>query len=334
MRSAQRSYIVAIVAMALTMLGGARLFSAGNYRFTGSLATKTVSESWIGVRRQDLVRGHSHSERALNRSVRGYSHRSTASNAHRVLETQQSSRVSSSLGFVQVSQPRINAIQHRLASSTSLLGANSGAATGAFAVTAISTQTPVSLSPLRIGIPALNPLVNASVQFSDGAGFSVVQAPIRIDSDGTVIVATPLYFDLRTRQIGSKQLTVTVTQNGLSSTPVSVTVQPPPTAAAYGLQPGEITKAFFQYAAMRVARQLGEFQALQALPTNTVDTSEAQDNLFGLLTSIIEARSDIDRVAKDPSLNIDAGAMNGTSMQFNAKSLDMMDAAIGSTGVR
>jgi hypothetical protein len=96
------------------------------------------------------------------------------------------------------------------------------------------------------------------------------------------------------------------------------------------VQPGQISHAFFLYHAMRIARRIGELQAFQNFPGNTVDTTSAQGTLLPLLSSVITARDDIDRVSTNPSLVINGGTLpKGTPIQFDQYSLDLMDRVIG-----
>ena len=197
-------------------------------------------------------------------------------------------------------------------------------------VTSVSNTSPTSLTPLNISTAGLNVNGPVSVQFSNSSGFSVTGPPIRVASDGTVVATVPLYIDPSTGQVGANEVSIVLTQGAQSSDPVTINIQELPTVNSYGTQLGQISHAFLTYAEMRAARRLGELQAFEELPGNTVDTSQAQANLQTLLTALIESRSDVDRVSLNNSLVISGGTLaNGTPIQFDQNSLDMMDRVIG-----
>jgi hypothetical protein len=193
----------------------------------------------------------------------------------------------------------------------------------------VSTNAPTPLTPLKITGAGIDPNAAVSVQFSAGASYSVTVHPLHIDPDGTITVAVPLYLDA-TGEVSSGTMSMTVTQAGRTSAATNLNVQSLPSVQGYGLPNGMISHGFYEYAARRIATRLNQLQSLQELPGHSFDTSAAQEALSNLLISTIEARNDIDRVATNPALSIDAGQLpGGASLQFDAKSLDMMDRMIG-----
>jgi uncharacterized protein (TIGR03437 family) len=197
-------------------------------------------------------------------------------------------------------------------------------------ITSLSSQTPTALTPLYISTKGINPNAPATVQFSNNTGFSVNSQPIRIASDGTVVVAVPLYLDPVNRTTSSGQVSVTVTQGNQSTPASTINVQDLPAVSSYGTQPGQISHAFLVYETMLTARRINELQAYQALPGNTVDTSQALATLQTLLKAIIQVRSDVDRVSMNNALVISGGTLpNGLPLQFDSNSLDLMDRMIG-----
>jgi hypothetical protein len=77
---------------------------------------------------------------------------------------------------------------------------------------------------------------------------------------------------------------------------------------------------------MLLSRRINQFQAFQALPGHTVDNSQAQATLNTLLTAVIKARQDVDQVSLDNSVVIVDGTLpDGTQIQFDQNSLDLMD---------
>jgi hypothetical protein len=185
---------------------------------------------------------------------------------------------------------------------------------------------PIPMTPLTLATTGIDSTSPVSVSFSNSAGFSVSYQPIRVEADGTVVVAVPLYVAPGTNQIAPGTVSMILTQGGDSSPPVSLDIQNLPTLATYGTQLGEISHAVLVYEATLLGRRLNELQAFQILPGNTVDTSQAQATLSTRLNAVIQARSDVDRVMIDNSVVIANGTFpNGTPIQFDKDSLDIMD---------
>ncbi len=198
------------------------------------------------------------------------------------------------------------------------------------AVTSVSTNSPIPLTPLQISTTGLNTNSPVVVRFSNSAGFSASEQPIRIVPGGTVVAAVPLYIDPGTNQITQAAVSLVLSQGAISSAPVTITIQELPTVASYGTQLGEISRAFLNFEAMTVARRMNEFQAFQLHPGNTVDTSAAQTTLQNLMLATIKSRNDVDRIFTDNSVTISAGALpDGTPIQFDQTSVDMMDRILG-----
>jgi hypothetical protein len=197
------------------------------------------------------------------------------------------------------------------------------------AITSFSSSSPIPLTPLYISTSGLDTSATAAavtVEFSDSAGFSAKEQPIRIATDGTVVAAAPLYVDPSSGQIGPGTVSVTLTQGSLSSAPISVDIQDLPPLSAYGTQLGDISRAVLNFDTMLLARRINQLHAFQALPGNTIDTSQAQATLNTLLTLVIKTRQDVDQVALGYSAVISNGTLpDGTPVQFDQSSLDLMD---------
>jgi hypothetical protein len=210
-----------------------------------------------------------------------------------------------------------------------------GAATGSaqltvnqkLSISGVSNSSPLPLTPIQVTTTGLNASAPLTIQFSDSTGYSASETPIRIASDGsTVIVAVPLYISIATQQIGPGTVSLTLSQGNMTTNAVMVNIQDLPPVSSYGVQPGQITHAFLQMEATLVGRRLNEFQAFQVANGNTVDTSSAQSDLSSVLTSTIEARSDVDRVTLNNTVAIPAGTLpDGNSIQFDETTLDLMD---------
>jgi hypothetical protein len=193
-------------------------------------------------------------------------------------------------------------------------------------ITSLSENSPTPLTPLYISTAGLNPAAPVTIQFSNASGFSVTEQAIRVEADGTVVAAVPVYLAPNTTQIGQGMVSVVVAQGSQSSPQVTLTIQNLPPVSAYGVQPGQISRAVLMMEAILVGRKLNMFQAFQALMGNTIDTSQSQATLNSILNAVIQARSDVDRVSQDSSVVVTGYAEpNGTVVQFDAASLDLMD---------
>jgi uncharacterized protein (TIGR03437 family) len=198
------------------------------------------------------------------------------------------------------------------------------------AVTSLSTTSPTSLTPLYIETVGLDTAAAITIHFSNNAGFSFTEQPIRVASDGTVVAAVPLYYDASTYKVGPGTVSMVLTQGKQSTLPIIIAIQDLPSVSSYGTKPGQISHAFLVYEALLIGRRLNELQAYQVIPGNKVDTSQAQTSLRALLNSFIEARSDVDYVSANQNLVISGGThSNGFPIQFDQNSLDLMDRIIG-----
>jgi uncharacterized protein (TIGR03437 family) len=196
----------------------------------------------------------------------------------------------------------------------------------ALSITSLSSTSALPLSPLTIGTSGLDPNAPVQVQFLGSSNYSVTESPVSVGSDGTMVVGVPLYVDPNSGQTADAIVSVVVTQGGQSTAPASLEIQDLPPVSAYGVDPGEISRAVLVFNAILAAQRLNQLQAFQMLPGNTVDTSRAQTAMKTRLDATIAMRSDIDRVAADSSLVISEGTRaDGTAIQFDRTSLDLMD---------
>lgn len=197
------------------------------------------------------------------------------------------------------------------------------------AISALSTSSPVALTPMTVTASGIDPSSPITLTFSDGAGFSVTESPIRVDTSGSgmMIVAVPLYVNPTTGATGADTVSLVLKQGSQSSPPVTVDIQDLPTVASYGATPGQISHQALIFEAMVMGQRLNQLQAFAGLPGNTVDTTAAQSALKNLLTPILNARSDVDSVISDPSTVISGGVStaSGSPVQFDATALDTMD---------
>ena len=183
---------------------------------------------------------------------------------------------------------------------------------------------PIPLTPLTLATTGLDTSSPVSVHFFNSAGFSFTDNPIRVERDGTVVVAVPLYIDPVSNQVTSGKVSMVLRQGTNSSPPVSLEIQNLPTLDSYGTQLGEISHALLVMNAILQGQRLNQLQAAQLL-FNSVDTTPAQAIVSTLLGSTILARNDVDRVMHDHTTVITGTLTNGAPIQFDHNSLEMMD---------
>jgi uncharacterized protein (TIGR03437 family) len=197
-------------------------------------------------------------------------------------------------------------------------------------ITSLSSSSPTPLTPLQIKTSGLNASAALQVQFSNTAGFSVTAQPIRVTSDGTVIVAVPIYVEPSTNKIAQGIVSIVLTQGSQSTPPMTMTIQTLPPLSSYGTQLGQISHDFLVFEALLHARRIDEMQALQPLLNGKVDTSAAQATLQSLLAAAISSRSDVDSILLNNGTIVSWGSLpNGPHLQFDVNSLDIMDRIIG-----
>ena len=198
--------------------------------------------------------------------------------------------------------------------------------TGPISITSVSTTSPVPMTPITIGTSGFNGTGPLQVRFSNSLGYTVTEQMIRMNPDGSIVAAVPYYVDPRSQQPGPGQVNMAVGQGGQFTSSVALSIQDLPPLSSYGTKLGEISHAFLVLQAMLIAQRINGLQALQAVPGSTVDTTQARSTWTSLLNAVIQARSDVDRVAAKPSLVIPGGVLpDGTRMQFDQTSLDFMD---------
>jgi uncharacterized protein (TIGR03437 family) len=200
-----------------------------------------------------------------------------------------------------------------------------GSGSQSLAIKSVSTSSPGPLTPLYLGTTGLNPSAPVTLRFFSSSGFSLTEQAIRTAADGTVTAAVPIYVNSSGQSSGGS-VSLVVSQGDQSSAPVILNIKDLPALNAYGTQLGQISRAVLILDAILVGRRLNELQAFQALPTNTVNTSQAQSTLQTLLNAIIGARSDVDQISLNNSVVINSGNLtDGTPVQFDQVSLDLMD---------
>ena len=202
-----------------------------------------------------------------------------------------------------------------------------GAGHATINVTSVSTNSPTPLTTVILTTKGLKPGQPVSVTFSNSAGFLVADTPIRVEKNGTVAVAVPMYIDPVSNTIGAGQVSLELSQKNSACVPISLNIQNLPPLSAYGTQLGQISHAFLVFQATLLGKRLGQLQAAQALLG--VDTSAAQATVSSLLTSTILSRNDVDRIILNNSTIAGSGTLaDGTPVQFDQTSVDLMDRLI------
>jgi hypothetical protein len=198
------------------------------------------------------------------------------------------------------------------------------------AINSVSSSSPSALTPLYVSTSGLDATKPFSLTLSNASGYSATLTPMRTQTDGTVVVAMPLYIDPTTGKTGSLNASLTLSQGSLTSVPVNLSIQDIPQLSDYGTNMGDISRAFYNYQAIVLGRMLNSLQAIQAMPGNKVDTTTAQANVSQQLRNVIKARNDLDRIIVNSTAGITAGTLpDGTPVNFDSNSLELMDRVIG-----
>jgi hypothetical protein len=124
-------------------------------------------------------------------------------------------------------------------------------------------------------------------------------------------------------------VTVQITQGAVTSNGVALSVQDLPSVASYGATPGQVSRGFFNYLTLSLARSLNNLQAIQAIPANKTDTSTVRASLVQQITDAIQMRGNIDLIVSgsQPSLSIGT-TTSGSPIQFDSNTIDLMDRMI------
>jgi uncharacterized protein (TIGR03437 family) len=193
-------------------------------------------------------------------------------------------------------------------------------------IASLSTTTVLPLTPLYIPTSGVNPSAVLTITMSDAAGFKISESPIRILADGTVVAAVPLYVSPVTGKIGAGAVSLSLTQNGITSSSVPINIQDLPALSSYNVQPGQVSRVLLALNGMVLARRLNEYQAVQLSASSAIDTSKAQTLLKSLLSAATRAHTDVDQILATPKASIFAGFNTSAKpISFDASSLDLMD---------
>ena len=208
-------------------------------------------------------------------------------------------------------------------------GGGAGSSSGggsALAITSVSSATPTALTPLALQTSGLDPDQAFTVTLSNPSGYDNTLNPIRSASDGTVVVAVPLYLDPSTGSTAALTASVQISQGAATSNAVSLSIADIPASASYGVSPGAISRAFLLSQAIYLGITENALQAMGALATSSTDTTTVQEHLLQQQAGAIEASDNIDLIGSGARASLSIGtAGDGTAIVFNAASVDIMD---------
>jgi hypothetical protein len=195
-------------------------------------------------------------------------------------------------------------------------------------ITSFSQSLAVPLTTLSLDVTGLVGTANILVTFSNTTGLNANDMPIS-DTNGVLSVAVPMYLDSTTGQPAATSVSVVVSQAGRHSAARSLNLTTPPTDSSMGLQVGQISHDFLIFDSLLLSQKLNRLEVQQAL--QGVDNSQQISDISGLLTHVLEARNDVDRIMIDPTTII--GATNypdGSPIQFDVNTVAMMDTVFAS----
>jgi hypothetical protein len=153
---------------------------------------------------------------------------------------------------------------------------------------------------------------------------------MQIKSDGTIVIAVPLYIDPTTGNTGALDASLTITQGSQTSAPINLSIQDIPKLSDYGTSLGLISHSFFVFQALQLAESANEIQSIQLGAVTAINVAPLLADLAARKNASILALAQIDRVMKDNSVVIPAGTLpDGTTARFDRTSLAMMDRVIG-----
>jgi hypothetical protein len=196
-------------------------------------------------------------------------------------------------------------------------------------ITAVDKTSPQALSVIHIATTGLKAGTTTVVRYANRAGFSATMAPLGIGTDGLVAVAVPLYVDSATGRSGAGVVSLSLIQGADTASGGTLQISDLPPVTSYGLALGDISHAYLNYLALRIARLINEVQAINLATGNTVDVSAEMRMLQTWLEQTVKARADVDQVSFNRGRNIKLGTLpSGTPVQFDSISLNMMDRVI------
>jgi hypothetical protein len=197
------------------------------------------------------------------------------------------------------------------------------------AIASLSSASPTALTPLILVTTGIDSTQSVSVNFTVGSK-TIAGVVVRTQSDGSIVVTTPLWIDPTSGLTASAPATVSVTQGSLTSNGMALTINDMPAVATYGETPGAITRSVLNFMAISTGRSVNRLQAYAQVKSITTDTTPLQSALTSAVSDSQVMRGNIDRllVGAFPSLVIGTSS-SGQPLQFDMNSVDVMDRMLG-----
>lgn len=190
------------------------------------------------------------------------------------------------------------------------------------AIVSISPTNPTALTPITVQLSGFDPTKPFTVAFS-----GQTQTPIRVQGNGTIVIAAPANMDATTGGTAALSTTLSINQNG-STVTSPLQISDMPTLSDLGVPLGTISRAFLNYQAIILGQSINAQQAISLLPkAGNPNNATLLTNLKTQLLNVIKARNDIDRIVTNsaPSIPIGTTPTAGLPLSFDVNSVTMMD---------
>ena len=166
---------------------------------------------------------------------------------------------------------------------------------------------------------------SVTVTFADGQSYSVTLPAIAVSTAGVVSVGVPIYILNSLPSAGAVQ--VKVSQGGLSSNALAISVQSLPSLSTYGVTPGQISSAFMTFSTLMHAIRLSELQVVQSEDPGLANVSSAVSTVSALLGGAATTRNAIATVMGGGTVPIGTDSSGG-AVQLDPTQLALMDQVI------
>jgi hypothetical protein len=209
------------------------------------------------------------------------------------------------------------------------LGTPAAPASGALTIST-SNVSPTALTPVALTVAGLDFNSAFTVTLSTASDASVPLPPVRVSSaTNLIVIAMPLYIDPTSGATAPLTASVTITQGINTSNALTLNIADLPSVASYGVNPGDLSRGLLNAQSVYFGMNLNALQAMGAVNANT-NTSSVQKNISALQVATIQARADIDAIVSGAQTSLNIGSLSdGTTVAFNASSVDVMDRMVG-----
>ena len=184
----------------------------------------------------------------------------------------------------------------------------------------VTSPAPLALENLSTAGLASSGAV--TVTYSDGQSYSVTVPALSVSSAGVVSVGVPIYLLNGVPSAGTVQ--VTVSQGGVSSNALTLSVQNLPALSTYGLTPGQVSSAFMTFETLIQGIRLSELQLVYSENPGLAHLSSALSTVTTLLNGAVTTQSAIATAAGGGTVPIGTDASGG-ALQLDPTQLALMD---------